>query len=121
VCSSDLDARAAGCNMLIRDGAQLVRNAGDVIAALPTPAENPVAQPELAIDLPPPPPEKRNLKQTTALHQQILGRLGPSPIAEDQLIRDLSASAGKIGPALTDLELDGKIERRAGGLLSLAN
>jgi len=115
------DARAAGCNMLIRDGAQLVRNAGDVIAALPTPAENPVAQPELAIDLPPPPPEKRNLKQTTALHQQILGRLGPSPIAEDQLIRDLSASAGKIGPALTDLELDGKIERRAGGLLALAN
>ena len=43
------------------------------------------------------------------------------PIAEDQLIRDLSAPAGHVGPALTDLELDGKIERRSGGLLSLAN
>ncbi len=42
-------------------------------------------------------------------------------MAEDQLIRDLAASAGRVGPALTDLELDGKIERRAGGLLSLAN
>ncbi|MEM9912618.1 MAG: DNA-processing protein DprA, partial [Pseudomonadota bacterium] len=29
------DARAAGCNMLIRDGATLVRNAEDVIEALP--------------------------------------------------------------------------------------
>jgi len=114
------DARAAGCNMLIRDGAQLVRNADDVLAALPVKA--PVAvQPDLLADLPPPPPQKRTLKQTAALHQQILSRLGPSPIAEDQLIRDLSAPAGHVGPALTDLELDGKIERRSGGLLSLAN
>ena len=29
-----LDARAAGCNALIRDGATLIRNAEDVIAAL---------------------------------------------------------------------------------------
>ena len=29
------DARAAGCNMLIRDGATLVRSAADVLAALP--------------------------------------------------------------------------------------
>jgi len=38
------DARAAGCNMLIRDGATLVRNAADVIALLgPTRQEQPVA------------------------------------------------------------------------------
>jgi DNA processing protein len=117
------DGRAAGCNMLIRDGAQLVRNGEDVIAALPVrqirpaKAENPLQQG----DLPLAPPEKRTLKETAALHTQILERLGPSPIAEDQLIRDLSAPAGHVGPALTDLELDGKIERRAGGLLALAN
>ena len=115
------DARAAGCNMLIQDGAQLVRNAGDVIAALPIQPAAPAPQPDLLAGLPPPPPEKRDLKQTAALHQQILGRLGPSPIAEDQLIRDLSASAGNVGPALTELELDGKIERRSGGFLALAN
>ena len=128
------DARAAGCNMLIRDGAQLVRGADDVIAALPTLAEmaqaqaptQAQAQGDLLTDLtlpspPSAPPQKRSLKETAALHQQILNRLGPSPMAEDQLIRDLAASAGRVGPALTDLELDGKIERRAGGLLSLAN
>lgn len=112
-----LDARAAGCNMLIRDGAQLVRNAADVIAALPTPAPAPAR--DLLSDLPPPPPERRDLRETAALHQEILARLGPSPTAEDQLIRDLAVPPGQVAPALVDLELDGRINRQAGGLLSL--
>ena len=58
--------------------------------------------------------------RAAALHQQILARLGPSPVAEDQLIRDLSVPAGRVGPVLVDLELDGKIQRQSGGLLSLA-
>lgn len=116
------DARASGCNMLIRDGAQLVRNADDVLAALPqTEAPEQPAQPDLLADLPPPKPEKRTLRQIAALHQQILSRLGPSPVAEDQLIRDLAAPAGQVGPALVDLELDGKIQRQSGGLLSLSS
>lgn len=110
------DARAAGCNMLIRDGATLVRSADDVIAALPM-IES-VAEPVQA-NLPLPPPQERTLKQTAVLHQKILSRLGPSPIAEDQLIRDLSVSASRIAPALVDLELDGKISRQSGGLLCL--
>ncbi len=107
------DARASGCNLLIRDGATLVRSAEDVIEALPkgedlfrTPSEPPVA--------PIPTP-------AVALHDQILERLGPSPIAEDQLLRDIAASAGDLGPALVDLELEGRIQRQPGGLLSLAN
>ena len=115
------DARASGCNMLIRDGATLVRNADDVLAALPISEvreERPVQQ-DLLADLQPPPPDKRSLRETSALHQQILSRLGPSPVAEDQLIRDLSVPAGHVGPALVDLELDGKIRRQSGGLLSL--
>jgi DNA processing protein len=109
------DARAAGCNMLIRDGAVLVRNAEDVIAALPrTAALAEPAQPGAA-----PPPPERSLRETAALHQQILDRLGPSPLAEDQLIRDLKTSAGQIGPVLVELEMEGRIQRQAGGLLSL--
>jgi len=113
------DARASGCNMLIRDGAQLVRNADDVIAALPA-LKPQVAdtQQELQLDAPPRPPQRRSLRETAALHQQILSRLGPSPIAEDQLIRDLAAPAHEISPALTDLELEGEIIRQPGGLLS---
>lgn len=107
------DARAAGCNLLIRDGATLVRSAEDVIEALPqhdlfTATRS---QETSTITKPTPP---------ATLHQAILTRLGPSPIAEDQLIRDIAASAGEIGPALVDLELEGRIQRQPGGLLSLS-
>jgi len=117
------DARAAGCNMLIRDGAGLVRNTADVIEALGKeclPA-SPSPQPELNLA----PVEKqatsqRTLRETAALHMQILSRLGPSPIAEDQLIRDLKAAPAKVAPALIDLELEGQVLRQPGGLVSRA-
>jgi DNA processing protein len=121
------DARSSGCNMLIRDGARLVRNAADVIEALPPlapsagqldlcePAPQPAArtQPPAA-----PPPDRRSLRETAALHGQILQRLGPSPVGEDQLIRDMDSPAHQITPALVTLELEGRIHRQPGGLLS---
>ena len=123
------DARAAGCNRLIRDGATLVRGGKDVIAALPPEQALAETEPAMPDDAPAhperpdppatPPPDKRSLRETAKLHQQILSRLGPSPLAEDQLIRDLAAPAGEVAPALVDLELEGKITRQAGGLLAL--
>ena len=114
------DARAAGCNMLLRDGATLVRNAADVIEALPledAPAQAPV---QASIPLPDPVPPPRPLRESAALHAEILARLGPSPLAEDQLIRDLASPAQAVTPALVALELDGRITRHPGGLVSLA-
>ncbi|WP_170465519.1 DNA-processing protein DprA [Ruegeria arenilitoris] len=107
------DARAAGCNLLIRDGATLIRSAEDVVEALPKQDVQPINEPSL--------PELHATPSVTgtALHKEILARLGPSPIAEDQLIRDIAATAGEIGPALIDLELDGRVQRQPGGLLSL--
>ena len=87
-----IDARASGCNMLIRDGATLVRSAADVIEALPQTRRRRV-QAEMPLD-PAPQPDvapQRGLRETAALHTEILQRLGPSPLAEDQLIRDLGA------------------------------
>jgi DNA processing protein len=115
------DARASGCNMLIRDGAQLVRNVDDVIEMVTTDER----QPQLALApapdaVPPASVEKRSLAETSRLHSEILSRLGPSPVAEDQLIRDLDRPANAVTPEIVALELEGKIARRAGGLLSLA-
>ncbi|MEO0484840.1 MAG: DNA-processing protein DprA [Pseudomonadota bacterium] len=106
------DVRAAGCNMLIRDGATLVRGASDVAEAL--------ALPERTAPIPKPTPERpRTLRQIAQIHQKIIDRLGPSPMAEDQIIRDAGASPEQVSSALVDLELDGQIERQSGGLLSL--
>jgi DNA processing protein len=116
------DARASGCNMLIRDGALLVRGPKDVIdavqQALPdadhvTPEPEPVADPQAA-----PPSATRPHASHVALHQQILDRLGPSPLAEDQLIRDIGVDAARVARELTDLELDGRVQREPGGLLT---
>lgn len=113
------DARAAGCNMLIRDGAVLVRSADDIIEAIGPLAK--ATAPELPLPEPAAAQQPRSLRETAKLHELILSRLGPSPVAEDQLIRDLATHATRISPALVDLELDGKITRQPGGLLALAH
>jgi DNA processing protein len=115
------DARAAGCNQLIRDGATLVRSAADVMEAIGAdhvPQAVPAVQ---AAPLPGPVPQRRPLADIAALHGQILSRLGPSPVAEDQLIRDLALPPATVAPELLALELDGHILRQAGGLLSRAD
>ncbi len=111
------DARASGCNMLLRDGARLVRNVEDVIEAVSPLAET-APEPPLTDQRQAAAPE-RSLADTARLHQQILDRLGPSPLGEDQLIRDLGSSSKLVSPALTDLELTGRITREAGGLIAL--
>jgi DNA processing protein len=109
------DARASGCNMLIRDGAVLVRSAKDVLEAIAAPSaprrdtEKPNA--------PPPARAARNTAETRALHSRILDRLGPSPIPEDQLIRDMKADPGTLSPEIATLEMEGRIKREAGGMI----
>ncbi len=120
------DARAAGCNLLLRDGATLVRHAADVLEAIGVPARPFVAAERAAPDhidpipepLPGPVPTRRPLADIAAVHSQILARLGPSPLAEDQLIRDLAMPPATLAPALMTLELEGRITRQSGGLLA---
>jgi len=107
-----LDARAAGCNVLIRDGATLTRSIDDIMSAIGRITEQ-SSQPQLPFASKPSPSE-----HVSDLHQQILSRLGPSPISTNQLLDDLRVPAAEAIPALTELELNGTIERDAAGLLS---
>lgn len=109
------DARASGSNMLIRDGAVLVRSAKDVLEALSRPDPAPARKTG-------PNPAKRTAQtpDIRGLHVRILERLGPSPVPEDQLIRDIGGAAGAISSEIAALEIDGRIKRDAGGLLTRA-
>lgn len=112
------DPRAGGCNMLIRDGAMLIRGTEDVLEALGA-AFAATKEPEPRLPpLPGPEAPQRPLKDVALLHSMILARLGPSPLAEDQLLRDLAITPAQLAPELLTLELDGRINRQAGGLLS---
>ncbi|MBJ2152968.1 DNA-processing protein DprA [Paracoccus sp. IB05] len=131
------DARSSGCNHLIRDGAALLRDAGDVFEALGTGPDLPGLIRRAAVSLtgtaatnqpehdrqvgargPEKPARPAVLSETVRLHGMILDRLGPSPLAEDQLMRDLSLSSAALVPELLTLELEGRIQRQPGGLLS---
>jgi len=110
------DGRAAGCNFLIRDGATLVRSAKDVIDALALPAQTPATE-----KIPQPPGRNKVMDASTAeAHAKILNLLGSSAVTEDLVIRDSGLPAQTVSQHLMDLELQGRIERQPGGLLSLA-
>lgn len=120
------DARASGCNMLLRDGATLVRGPQDVLEVISAQMiDHPAATPEIPVPvhaaLPGPVPARRPLGDIAALHGQILARLGPSPLAEDQLIRDLAMPPATVVGQIMTLELEGRIHRAPGGLLSRAD
>jgi DNA processing protein len=109
---SPLDPRAQGCNRLIRDGATLIQNAQDVIDEL-RPLETRVASP-------PSPFEHAPFEEPD---ESALGRveelLGPSPVPVDEIIRLSGASSGVVQMALLELDLAGRLERHAGGKVSL--
>lgn len=127
------DARAAGCNFLIRDGAVLVRNAEDIFEALGviSPVNGDTGEvadpadmagtgvPEMAsLAAPPLARPSMSLDEAVVLHGLILERLGPSPVSEDQLLRDINLPASQIAPELLALELEGRIARQPGGLIA---
>ncbi|PSK87066.1 DNA processing protein [Limimaricola soesokkakensis] len=107
------DARAGGCNLLIRDGAILVRGARDVLDIIGRIAPSTSALPKHSNA----PPEPRE-SPSDAVSVRILNRLGAAPLAEDQLLRDLGLPAAQVSQALVDLELSGQVARQPGGLLA---
>lgn len=122
-----MDARAGGGNLLIRDGATLVRGAEDVIEALGAPVIPPAAVTRPAAPRSPALP--RTAPATAhdptpaplpdgGLEGAILTCLGAAPVAEDQLIRDLGHPPRKIAQALAVLEMAGRISRAGGGLIT---
>jgi DNA processing protein len=108
---SPLDPRARGCNWLIRDGATLVQDAADVLEAI-QPQKPRVASPTTDYE-----PIPEQIDEEAA--ETIESLLGPSPVPVDEIIRLSGASAGSVQMALLELDLAGRIDRHAGGKVSL--
>jgi DNA processing protein len=109
---SPLDPRAQGCNQLIRDGATLIQNAADVVEAI-RPFENRVHAASTPYE---PAPEHLNGEDALGLVEELLG---PSPVQVDEIIRLSGASSGAVQMALLELDLAGRLDRHAGGKVSL--
>ena len=108
---SPLDPRARGCNQLIRDGATLIQDAADVVEAI-APMKTRVASPSSAYE---PAPEQFDGEAVAAVESL----LGPSPVPVDEIIRLSGAPSGAVQMAVLELDLAGRLDRHAGGKVSL--
>jgi DNA processing protein len=111
---SPLDPRAQGCNQLIRDGATLVQNAADVAEQL-RPLESRVRSAPTAYRA----AETELVNGDDNAVGLVEELLGPSPVPVDEIIRLSGASSGAVQMALLELDLAGRLDRHAGGKVSL--
>jgi len=121
---SPLDPRARGCNDLLRHGATLTETAEDVLSQLGAQLRGvvpPRAVPAMSIPAPPPwsPPAVVEPADNDAAFELILERLGPTPVAVDELVRQCQMSAAAVATLLLELELVGRVERHPGNFVSL--
>ena len=114
---SPLDPRAAGSNRLLKDGAILVTEASDVldqiapIAGIQL-AERPVQEEPPDFSATPPPGDRDRTG--------VLEALGATPVGVDEIIRHTGLQAAQVFTILLELDLAGRLERHAGGTVSLS-
>lgn len=115
---SPLDPRAQGCNLLIRDGATLVQNAGDVLETIRPMSgairSGRVAQRSTGWRAAPVDADASDVERGT-----ITGLLGHTPVPVDELVRQSGLHPAVVATVLLELELGGRLERHAGGRVSL--
>lgn len=111
---SPLDPRAQGCNQLIRDGATLIQSAADVLEQIRPIDARAVRSPVDAFDGAP------LGEADEGARVAITALLGPVPVAVDELIRQSRVEPAVVHMVLLELELAGRLERHAGGRVSLA-
>jgi DNA processing protein len=126
---SPLDPRCRGCNDLIRNGATLTESADDIIGQLPgvlaaaagsriAPAATPSWAPSRASSQALAPAAPLEEPRDSA-REQIIERLGPTPVAVDELVRQCHVSPAMVVTILLELELAGRLERHPGNQVSL--
>ena len=111
---SPLDPRAQGCNQLIRDGATLIQNASDVLEAV-RPLQPRFASPRSDYQA----PELPKMDADGDALSVVEELLGPSPVPVDEIIRLSGAPSGAVQMALLELDLAGRLDRHAGGRVSI--
>jgi DNA processing protein len=119
---SPLDPRCEGTNGLLKDGATVTTKAQDVLQALapisqldlfsPREADEPESDDPAGYAQPVPPNDDERLV--------IIRALGPTPVEIDDIIRHTGLAASSVYLVLLELDIAGRLERHAGGFVSLS-
>ena len=113
---SPRDPRAAGSNGLLKQGATIVTEVSDVLEML-APMAGTRGSVAPALEEPPdfaavPPPADSE-------RDRVLEALGPTPMPVDDIIRHTGLHPAQVFMMLLELDLAGRLERHAGGSVSL--
>lgn len=114
---SPMDPRCAGTNALLRRGAILLRDAGDVVSELSQTSRHlfePSGLDWLADDI-----EESNVPQD--LRERVLSLLSYAPTHRDVLIAEAGAPSAQVAMTLLDLVLEGLASEVSGGNYTLAD
>ncbi len=119
---SPLDPRCEGTNGLLKDGATVTTRPQDVLQALApisqldlfsqNEADEPDSENGREHALAPPPNDDERLV--------IVEALGPTPVEIDDIIRHTGLAASSVYLVLLELDIAGRLERHAGGFVSLS-
>ncbi len=112
---SPLDPRCAGTNGLLKDGATLVTEASDILDAMKPLDERMGAS--VLREAPDGPLSDDEPAESD--RDRVLEALGPTPTTLDDLLEHTRVGAATLQIVLLELDLAGRIERHAGGGISL--
>ncbi|AUW58641.1 DNA-protecting protein DprA [Sphingobium sp. SCG-1] len=110
---SPLDPRTQGCNQLIREGAILIQSVADILEAV-GPIHGAMLRQPVDPFMPGAP-----VDASDAERRRIVDLLGPVPVQVDELIRQSGIAPALVQTVLLELELAARVERHAGGRVSL--
>lgn len=115
---SPIDPRAEGTNGLLKQGAALVTEAADVLTVV-----RPILGQRAEMSA-----RERDSDEEIVLagepdasaRARIVALLGPAPVGLDDLVRLSNSTPAIVRTVVLELELAGRIERQAGGLVALS-
>ena len=112
---SPLEARSAGTNALLKDGAQLATETDDLLQALDPMARKRPPAPITSDSLPLEPDREADEGERA----RVLRALGVAPVTLDDLAAHSGVAPAAIHLTLLELELAGRLERQPGGRVLL--
>lgn len=110
---SPLDPRSRGCNQLIREGATLVQNASE-IAELIGPLDDRM---QVRVSNHQMPTALMSDEGDNAERSAVIDLMSMTYVSVDELVRQSGSSQAMVQMVLLEIELAGKLERGAGGMV----